>query len=238
MSRFAARSHAPEMMDNLLCSGEVVCRTLRELDLINQWLGGNRITLNILRRLLPGPDVPVTLADLGCGSGEMLRLIAKNFPQHNLQLTGIDANPHIISYARQHTHTPQIRFETLNIFDSSFAEQTFDIVLATLFLHHFTHQELVTLLKQLKHQARRGIVINDLHRHFLAYHSIRLLTRLFSGSDMVKYDAPLSVLRGFTFSEWQNILREAGIAHYSIKWRWAFRWEVVIYTHPPELSRQ
>ncbi|WP_431211923.1 hypothetical protein ACQ86N_40085 [Puia sp. P3] len=75
--------------------------------------------------------------------------------------------------------------------------------------------------------AGTGWFINDLHRHPLAWGSIRLLTRLFSGSYLVKNDAPLSVLRGFSRSEWQRILQAAGIGGYTLRWKWAFRWLVV-----------
>lgn len=77
-------------------------------------------------------------------------------------------------------------------------------------------------------QVNLGIVINDLHRHPFAYHSIKILTRLFSKSSMVKYDAPLSVQRAFTKKELVRLMENAGIEHYKIKWKWAFRWQIVI----------
>jgi hypothetical protein len=44
---------------------------------------------------------------------------------------------------------------------------------------------------------------------------------------MVKHDAPLSVLRAFTKRELVEILEKAGLIDYRIKWRWAFRWQVI-----------
>jgi len=79
----------------------------------------------------------------------------------------------------------------------------------------------------MKEQARIGIVINDLHRHPLAYHSIRYLTKWFSKSYMTQYDAKLSVLRGFYREELENLLIEAGWENIEISWQWAFRWLVV-----------
>ena len=116
----------------------------------------------------------------------------------------------------------------LNILDNSFAVLRYDVVLATLFLHHFSDRQLIEIFKSLKKQARIGIVVNDLHRHPLAYYSIKLLTVFFSKSSMVKYDAPLSVLRGFSKKELKAILELAGIKHYSITWKWAFRWQIII----------
>ncbi len=230
---FKHRSIGIEIMDDLDCKGEVVDQTLRELDFINHWLGGNAVTLNALRYFWK--NIPksqkLSIADLGCGSGEMLRLIAKLTSKDGRQvdLTGMDANPNITSYAQKHSiGFENIRIESINIFSDEFRKQKFDIVLATLFLHHFTEGELIGIFSSLKNQTRHGIIINDIHRHPLAYYSIKFLTQLFSKSAMVKFDAPLSVLRAFKKDELENILQKAGIKKYQLRWKWAFRWQLLI----------
>lgn len=238
-SRCAKRSGQIEIMDDLNCQGAVVDQTLRELDFINRWLGGNAITLAPVKKLIGAltkqdKQAKLIIADLGCGSGELLKRIALASWARNLKLdlVGIDANPNITAFAQNHTAgISVIRFEALNVFEEKFSEQKFDLVLATLFMHHFTHEQLVKLLMALKKNTRQAIIINDLHRHPLAYYSIAWLTRLFSRSAMVKYDAPLSVARGFKKQEWVAILKDAGIERYRIAWCWAFRWQVVIKTN-------
>ena len=96
-------------------------------------------------------------------------------------------------------------------------------------MHHFTDEELIIMLQWMKANAKIGFFINDLHRHPIAYHFIKIATKLFSGSYLVKNDAPLSVLRGFKKKEWENILLKAGIKHYTIQWKWAFRYLIVVY---------
>ena len=230
---FSTRSGGIEIMDDLDCNGEVVDQTLRELDVINHWLGGNNVTLNGLKELLrnTNPEKIISIVDLGCGSGEMLRIIAKQAKRENrnVKLLGLDANPNITSFAQKRsTYFNNIEFEAQNIFSKEFQERKFDIVLATLFFHHFDDEQLKDFFIQLKSQTKIGIIINDIHRHSLAYHSIKLLTKLFSKSKMVKYDAPLSVLRAFKKQELIDILDKAGIKNYSLKWKWAFRWQVVV----------
>ena len=75
MPDFSIRSAEVEIMDDLNCSGHVLNRTLRELEIINKWLGGNRITIKSLEQLLPKNNREITIVDLGCGGGDMLRLI-------------------------------------------------------------------------------------------------------------------------------------------------------------------
>jgi 2-polyprenyl-3-methyl-5-hydroxy-6-metoxy-1,4-benzoquinol methylase len=229
-----ARSYEIEVMDDLNSSGQIIDVTLKELEIINKLLGGNYVTIDGVTKLLK--DIPseqsVTIADVGCGSGDILRLIRKkmNALKRKAVLIGIDANPNIAAYAR--THTPeefQITFEAIDIFSEEFKSQPFDIVTGTLFFHHFTEEQLVSFFRDLYTRVKIGIVINDIHRHWFAYHSIRLLTRWFSKSSMVIHDAPLSVERAFKKGELINILKKAGITKYSIRWMWAFRWQVIIY---------
>ncbi len=218
-------------MDDLNASGEIINQTLRELEIINQRLGGNHVTIDGLNKLLKEKSAPVLrIADLGCGGGDMLKLVANWAQKAKIQceLMGYDANPHIIDYARQNcSGHGDISFETQDIFSAEFQENKFDIILCTLFTHHFSEEALTKIFAQFKSQARIGVVINDLHRHWLAYSSIKLLTQLFSKSDMVKYDGPLSVKRAFKKKELIKIMRGAGITDFSLKWMWAFRWQLI-----------
>jgi hypothetical protein len=86
----------------------------------------------------------------------------------------------------------------------------------------------MTMLQWMQQNSRVGFFINDLHRHPLAYYSIKWLTRLFSKSYLVKNDAPISVERGFIKKEWENLCAMAGIKPLSIQWQWAFR-HLIVY---------
>jgi 2-polyprenyl-3-methyl-5-hydroxy-6-metoxy-1,4-benzoquinol methylase len=233
MPDFSIRSTEVEIMDDLNCSGHVLDRTLRELEIINKWLGGNRITIKSLEQLLPKNSREITIADLGCGGGDMLRMIDSWGKNRNLKLNliGIDANPNIVAFAKRNLVAyPHIQFRTLDIFSEEFQKQQYDVVIGTLFYHHFSSDQLVQFFKKLKQQVTIGFIINDIHRHWLAYYSIKLLTQAFSKSPMVKYDAPLSVLRAFRRSELRKLLDATAIENFTIRWKWAFRWQVIAKT--------
>jgi 2-polyprenyl-3-methyl-5-hydroxy-6-metoxy-1,4-benzoquinol methylase len=232
MIDLSARSTEEEVMDDLDSSGSIVNQTLKELETINTLLGGNYVTLNGLDLLLASTNKSDTtsVVDLGCGGGDILRLIAGwgERKDISLQLIGIDANPNIVNFAVTHTSEKNIQYKALNIFSDEFKQQKYDVVVSTLFFHHFTSDQLADFFKQLKKQVRIGVVINDLHRHWFAYYSIKWLTQLFSKSPMVVNDAPLSVARSFRKKDWIEIFEKAGITNYKLRWMWAFRWQIVI----------
>lgn len=230
---FAQRSTEEEIMDDFTCSGEVLEQTLVEIDLINRFLGGDKITYKAVRSFLEGhkeSKEKLRIVDIGCGSGDMLKLVSvlATLMKVPVELVGIDANPNIVAYAEEYTQDfPEIHYSTMDVFSEEFKKEKFDLVISSLTTHHFSQEQLVYLFRRIKLQSRYGFINNDLQRHWLAYYSIKILTRLFSRSDMVKNDAPLSVLRGFRKKELEKILVEAGIEAYKIEWKWAFRWLLV-----------
>ena len=222
-------------MDDLSLSGEDLRRNLEELEIINHWLGGHKVVLDALNNLLTAQDPaagPLHIADIGCGGGDMLRTIARWAKRKGVaaKLTGIDANDFMVQYARQHCAAyPEISIAQHDVFSETFRHEQYDVVVCSLFCHHFTDAQLVQLFRQLQAQTRIAVIINDLHRHWLAYYAIKWITRLFSRSYLVKNDAPLSVWRAFKQQELKQLVQQAGIGRYRLRWMWAFRWQLLLY---------
>ncbi len=230
MGRFSQRSYEEELMDDLESGGQVIDQTLKELETINRLLGGNQVTTNGLAKLLQNSKSEITIADLGCGGGDILKLVAKWAAKENIKIKmiGYDANPNIVAFARENCKAfSNIEFETKDIFSEEFKALEFDIILCTLFTHHFHDDALADIFQQFKSQAKIGVIINDLHRHWFAYHSIKILTKLFSKSEMVQYDGPLSVLRSFSRNDLESIMKKAQVEKYQLRWMWAFRWQLI-----------
>ena len=195
------RSNKTEIMDDFTMKGELMRDTLDKLGSINKWLGGNSITIDGIKQLLKDQpkEKTFTIIDLGCGHGDILRLVA-DFGRKNgykLQLIGIDANQDAIDYANElSVNYPEVSFKNEDIFSEEFRAINYDIALTTLFLHHFKEDELLALLSNLSNNANMGVVVNDLQRSKMAYVLFKLLG-IFISNYMIKQDGLTSILRAF-----------------------------------------
>lgn len=239
MTSFTYRSNKKELLDQEAIPFGHIRQNMRELDTINHYLGGHRITLRGLQSVLGkvGAATPLHIVEIGSGGGDNLRVIKRWAEQAGrpLQLTGIDINPECVAYARGVKGNEGIRFLLADYKQAVFDRKP-EVVFSSLFCHHFSEEELVYMLQWMKDNTQVGFFINDLHRHPLAYYSIKGLTRLLSRSYLVKNDAPLSVQRGFRRGDWERLFARAGIKGYACRWRWAFRW-LVTYLHAHEQGR-
>ena len=231
MPDFSQRSTLPEKMDQPDVAAHETLQALRELEVINKLLGGYAVILNALGKL-HWEKRTYTILDLGCGGGDMLRAITDWAikTKKTVILIGVDWNPVMTKYGKANAvHYPNITFKTMNVYDDELMKLNADITMNSLFCHHFDNEQLVTLVKRMYNLATQNVVINDLHRNWFAYYSIKIITAVFSKTYLVKYDAPLSVARSLSRKEWQQILETAGITNYRLKWMWAWRWQLIIY---------
>ena len=225
------RSEEEEIMDDLDYNGPILHDALDKLAKINQWLGGNKVTINGLERALNNLDKSkmITIIDLGCGGGDILRDVSRFGKQngHNFQLIGIDANVNTVKYAQSLSEKfDNIQFKAIDIFSKEFKQLDYDLVLSTLFLHHFKEKELVEFLKPVLEKAELGIIVNDLHRHKLAYYLFKLLCTTIKNKTIVE-DGLTSVLRGFKRKELEDISQQLN-ANYQLQWKWAFRFQWIL----------
>jgi len=229
MPSFRYRSYQKELLDGNDIPFPAIRQNMAELDAINHLLGGHRITLRGLRLIIgKEKDKPWRIAEIGCGGGDNLRVIQKWASRNDIEveLMGIDINKECITYAKSVAANSSIQFLVSDYRGIKF-DRAPDVIFSSLFSHHFTNADLIEQLKWMYSNSQRGFFINDLHRHPLAYYSIKTLTRLFSKSYLVKNDAPLSVLRGFRQAEWQQLCKRARLTGVSFQWCWAFRWLIV-----------
>ena len=213
--------------------GEILREALDKIAKINQLLGGNQLTLQGVQKLIYNIDKSqtITIVDIGCGNGDMLRKLADFGLQnnYNFNLIGIDANNFTINYAKKLSENySNIKYLCEDIFNADFSELKYDIVLCTLTLHHFEDDLIEDLLKVFYNNSKIGIVINDLHRNIISYRLFQVLCFVFGLNTMSKQDGLTSILRGFKKEELISFSKKMNFKNYTIQWKWAFRYQWII----------
>lgn len=231
----ACRSTKTEIMDDLFMKGDMLKKNLAQIAAINRRLGGNQATIQGLHTLIQyeQKETVISIADLGCGNGDMLRAIAilgrKN--KLRLHLVGIDANEYTIQYAEELSAAfPEISYIKIDVLSAEFLAMRFDVILATLFLHHFTDRQIEELLAGCIQNTRLGMVVNDLHRSRVAYYLFKVLS-LFIKNPITKNDGAVSILRGFKKNELISTSKKISNTASTIRWKWAFRYQWIIKKH-------
>ena len=218
----ARRAIAEELMDADDLDAGTYADVVADLAHVNVVTMAARPTLAFLARATRGLT-RFRLLDVGYGDGDMLRRIARWASKKGLDadLVGVDLNPR--SERAATAHTPPglpIRYVT-----GDYADQAgpFDVVISSLVAHHMTREQLVAFLRYMEATATGGWLVNDLHRHGVAYYGFPILTRLFRWHPIVRHDGRLSIARSYRPGEWPPILAEAGVVEAQVTRVFPFR---------------
>jgi SAM-dependent methyltransferase len=227
------RSYEMEMMDLPGQPRALLEEDLRNLRVINRSLGNYRNVVRGLNRLVRAQKIDrFSLLDVGTGSGDIPTVIARWARCHAVaaRISALEPEPVTVAQAAAQTRNfPEVTVVRGDATAPPFHAAAFDFVLASQLLHHFSEEQIVRLLRIWSPLARRAIIVSDLVRHPLAYHGIRLLTKLFTRNAMTRTDAPLSVARAFTLTEWRALLREADVGPFQIFSAFPFRVMALIF---------
>jgi len=233
------RSAESEIMDEPSVTPMEFVRALREIRWVNRYLGGTAAILNALQVLCETDGKPLRILDIGTGSADIPLALAKwgRATQRQIHIKAIDLHPLAVQEAKARvTAYPEITVETCDAFQLPYAPESFDFVISSMFLHHCDDTQSVALLQRMAQLARRGVIINDLERHPLAWLGIRIVSILTGKGSVFYNDSALSVLRGFKKSELNTYCKLAGLSGFEIQHRHPFRW-LLIWQRPSNLNK-
>ena len=198
---FEKRSTELERIDTGDYTPEEYATFLREIAFINRYFGDKRALKKTLLSEIEREDLrEFSVLDVGCGSGELLRIIAEFAEKtgRSASLTGIDLNTLSSSATQKWSKDfSQITSVQGDALDLPFADDSFDVAVSSLFFHHLTDDQIVVALKEMSRVTRRGIFVIDLHRDPVAYVGYKVLCFVFRISPLVRHDGSLSIKRGF-----------------------------------------
>lgn len=213
----ARRATDEELMDTVRLSEPDVRTTLRFLQLTNRWFGGTRTVVRHLAAWSQRWPTGCTmhLLDVGTGAADIPVAIVRWARRRGIsvRVTAIDSAADIAAAACTAVRdTPEITVARSDLFELAATDRRFDVVTASLFLHHMPPARTVDALAALDRLAVRGVVISDLLRSPLTLAAVEALA-LASGSRIVRHDAPLSVRRAFRVSELERLAGRASLPH-------------------------
>jgi ubiquinone/menaquinone biosynthesis C-methylase UbiE len=180
---------------------------LKNLETINLHFGGHQATQFILQKACARNLEITSVLDCACGAGDLTRLLSQNLPQATI--TAVDLHPQTLTYARQKNASSRILWQQADVRKLPFPDQSFDLVICQLALHHFSDADAVTVLMELKRVSRGGVFLTDLLRSTPGYWGVWLLVHTWLNHPMTCHDALLSVRRSFVRQELETLARKA-----------------------------
>ena len=226
------RSHEKEMMDLPGNPPELLKEDLRNLRTLNRYVGGYRSVMHGLEWFIREERmIRFSLLDVGTGSGDVPTVIAQWARRKAIdaKIVAVEPEPVTVEEAAHQTRGfPEIAIVRGNGESPPFRRASFDFVLSSQLLHHFSEDAIVALLKSWSRVARKAIIVSDLVRHPVAYYGIRMITHLFTRNMMTRVDAPLSVQRAFTLQEWRELFRRAAVGPFRLFPMFPYRQTTII----------
>jgi ubiquinone/menaquinone biosynthesis C-methylase UbiE len=220
-----------EIMDRPGNDPALLRADLHVLENINRFFGGYRATLGYVDLFLQvRPTGPLAILDLATGGADVPRAIIQwaRGQGVRVEITAVDRNPEILRIAREAcVELPEIHLVQHDLLALPYPAGSFDFVLCSLALHHFTEADVVAILRRIHDIARVGYVVSDLRRNRVAIWLSKLMARTIIKNPIARFDAPASCERAFSVAELRAMATQAGVNKPTIHRQQFFRMALV-----------
>jgi 2-polyprenyl-3-methyl-5-hydroxy-6-metoxy-1,4-benzoquinol methylase len=222
----------PELMDDPALDPREHGRALAGLARINRWTGSADVLWPAIKAEALRLGRPVRVLDIATGSGDIPVTLTAKAARAGLPIyfSGCDVSETAVAVATERARVENVKatFFRHDVLRDPLPDG-FDIVTASLFLHHLTEDEIVHVLKAMATAASRLVVISDLSRSRFNYAAVWLVSRLLSRSPVVHFDGPVSVNAAFAPAEARDLANKAGLTGAVVRphfpCRWLLTWE-------------
>ncbi len=227
---FSKRADLDERMEDPSLSAEQLQETTDAIEHISRMSGGIRPSIRGLERLIDRDMPRLSVLDVGTGNGAVPREFARWGRQNGitLDIVGIDRLDSAVQQARRDSaDIDSVSFETVDLAELDPGMRRFDVVHASLVLHHFDESEAVDALDRMANLSKLGVIVNDLHRHPVHWLSSKVVIPLLTRDEISQHDGPVSVLRAFNRREMIELAQESVLSSFTLEWVFPFRWLLV-----------
>jgi ubiquinone/menaquinone biosynthesis C-methylase UbiE len=191
---------------------------VQDLVRINRIFGGHAILSQLLQRT-GGTNEPFSLLDVGAASGDTAKIVIGSYPR--ARVVSLDRNAVHLADAP----SPKVLADAFRL---PFTSRSFDYVFSSLFLHHFTNDQIVELLRDFARIARKAVLISDLERHIVPYLFFPATKWVFRWHPIAVYDGKISIRAALTKPELVSLAQRAGLREVDVAvHRPAFRLSLV-----------
>jgi 2-polyprenyl-3-methyl-5-hydroxy-6-metoxy-1,4-benzoquinol methylase len=169
---------------------------------------------------------PLRVLDLGCGGGDVLVAVGVRARKSGVavELHGCDVSAFALDEATRAAEEAGVTLRTHRRDVVRHGPPSgFDLVTASLFLHHLDHSQGVRLLRGMADAAALGVLVQDLRRTALGYGLAWVGVHTLTRSDVVRVDGLLSVRAALTSEEARALCREAGLEAATVRAAWPQR---------------
>ncbi|MCA9192509.1 MAG: methyltransferase domain-containing protein [Planctomycetales bacterium] len=222
------RELVPELMDDpSLCSREHA-RALAGLRRINWVCQTSRQLVRVIRQELGKDSESISVLDIGAGGGDVAAGVYHGLLDrgYTISIRGWDVSSTAVGIAnarhRQARFGSDLSFEVVDIWDRD-RQDRFDIVYCSLFLHHFSTEQAVQVVRCMRRRCKRLLIVDDLVRSQLGLWMAQVGCRLMSRSPVVRFDGPQSVRAAFSRSEFGELARAAELGQFKMRCHWPQR---------------